>query len=242
MKNLFTLFAVILFFGANAQNIIVPGDKTLETKWIKSEKYQMKWYIIQDTAKHEVARINTVVTPWEHTLRIVSSVDVNNAKTKWTDSTFAVLPSLLPVRYYSDNLERRVRLKFGTAVTGDYNDKYRKAKTEINTVVEKGKYFDSNLLPHIVRILPLQDGYTATIPTYDYSPAKNGLVMAEVKNVKTGTYANKAGLNVVWIVTTMETVKGVTTQVKYYIDKSDRKIFKQEIFDGALHTLMERTQ
>lgn len=242
MKKLFTLFTVVLSFVTYAQTPMVPGDATLETKWIKNESYQMKWYIAQDTSKHEVARINTVIKPGKNSLAIISNVEVNNAKTKWIDSTITALPTLAPVRHYSDNLERRLRLKFDTSVTGDFNDKYRKTKTQVNDEVQKGQYFDSNLLPYLIRLLPLKDGYTQTIATYDYSPAKHGVLMAEVKNVRTGTYTSKAGLNVVWIVTTNETVKGQVTEVRYYIDKSDRKIFKQEIFDGAIHTLIERTQ
>jgi len=242
MKKLFTIFTFILFFGVNAQAPIVPGDATLETKWIKKEKYQMKWYIVQDTEKHEVARINTVITPWDNDLTIVSNVDVNNAKTKWTDSTITILPSLAPVRHYSSNIERMVRLKFGNTVTGDYSDKVKKTKVKIDEAAQKGQYFDSNLIPFIVRMLPLKDDYAATIAAYDYSPAKSGVVITQVQSVKTGTYTNKSGLNVVWVVTTVETVKGITTQVKYFIDKSDRKIFKQEIFDGAMHTLIERAE
>lgn len=242
MKNIVAFIFILIFTVVNAQNAIIPGDNIFETKYIQPERYQMKWSIVQDGQKHEVARINTSIQPGKYRIAIVSSVDVNNAKTTWIDSTITLRSNLSPIRHYSDNLERAFKLKFGAAVTGSYNDKLQKLKTDINDAAPKGQYFDSNFYPYLIRLLPLKEGYTQSFATYDYSPAKKGIVIQKVTDVKTGTYRNKNGLNAVWIVTSLETVKGQTTEVKYYIDKSDRKIFKQEIFDGMLHTLIERSE
>lgn len=243
MKNIAAFLLLLAFISVNAQTAMVPGDATLETKYIKPEKYQMKWYIVQDAEnKHEVARINTSIVPGKTRLNIISSIEVNNAKTTWIDSTIVVKSNLAPVRHYSDNLERAVKLKFGASVKGSYNDKLKKEKTAIDDAVAQGQYFDSNFYPYLVRLLPLKEGYTQDIATYDYSPAKKGVVNAKITDVKSGTYKNKKGLNAVWVVTSMETVKGVTAEVKYYIDKADRKIYKQEIFDGGMRTLMERVE
>lgn len=242
MKNVIAFLFVFTFLSVNAQTPIIPGDTIFETKYIQPERYQMKWSIIQDNEKHDVARITTSIQPGKYKIAIISNVEVNNAKTTWIDSTITTRATLAPIRHYSDNLERAVKLKFGAAVTGSYVDKLKKQTEKINDVVPQGKYFDSNLYPYLVRLLPLKEGYTAEVVTYDYSPAKKGIIIQKITNVKTGTYRNKAGLNVVWIVTSMETVKGQTTEVKYYIDKTDRKIFKQEIFDGMLRTLIERVE
>jgi len=242
MKNIVTFLFLFVFVSLNAQTFMIPGDVTLEKKYIKNEKYQMKWYIIQDTAKHEVARINTEIKPGKTRLSILTNVQVNNAKTSWIDSTIVALPTLAPIRHYSDNLERGVSLTFGTSVKGNYNDKMKKVKTPIDDAAPQGQYFDSNFYPYLIRLLPLKEGYTQNIAIYDYSPAKKGILGAQIKNVKTGVVKTKAGLNAVWIVTSMETIKGQTTEVKYYIDKADRKIYKQEIFDGMMHTLIERVE
>lgn len=242
MKNLFSLLFIFAFISLNAQTAMVPGDATLETKYVKHESYQMKWYILADSSKHEVARINTQIKPGKNTLAIITSVEVNNAKTSWIDSTITARQGFAPIRHYSDNLERAVKLKFGAPVTGNYLDKVRKQTIKINDVVPQGQYFDSNFYPYLIRLLPLAEGYTQDIATYDFSPAKKGILTAKITNVKTGTYRTKAGLAAVWIVTSNETVKGQTTEVKYYIDKIDRKIYKQEIFDGMMRTLIERVQ
>ncbi|PZR15599.1 MAG: hypothetical protein DI539_18050 [Flavobacterium psychrophilum] len=242
MKKIFSLVFFLTISSLFAQNQIVPGDTIFETKYIQPERYQMKWYIVQDGQKHEVARINTSIQPGKYKIAIVSNVDVNNAKTKWIDSTITMTKDLSPIRHYSDNLERAVKLKFGAAVTGTYNDKLQKKDIKVNEVALAGKYFDSNFYPYLVRLLPYKEGYTAEIATYDYNPARKGITVQKITDVKTGSYRNKNGVNLVWIVTSMETIKGITTQVKYYIDKSDRKIFKQEIFDGQMNTLIERSE
>lgn len=243
MKNIAAFLFFFAFISINAQTAMVPGDVTLETKYIKPEKYQMKWYIVQDAErKHEVARINTEIVPAKTRLNIVTSVDVNNAKTTWIDSTIVLKANLAPVRHYSDNLERAVKLKFGASITGSYLDKLKNQKMTIDDAVAQGQYFDSNFYPYLVRLLPLKEGYTHEIAAYDYSPARKGLVIQKITDVKSGTYKTKGGLKAVWLVTSQETVKGQSSEVKYYIDKADRKIYKQEIFDGAMRTLIERVE
>ncbi len=242
MKNIFALLLTFISFTLTAQNFMVPGDTTLETKWMKNESYQMKWYVISGAERHEVARINSRIVVGKSQLSIITSVDVNNAKTTWIDSTITKLPSFAPVRHYSDNLERAVSLKFGTSVTGSYLDKLKKQKITINSAVAQGQYFDSNFYPYLIRLLPLKDGYTQNIATYDYSVAKSGAIMAQIKEVKSGTYKSKQGSRAVWIVTSIETIKGQVSQVDYFIDKADRRIWKQEIFDGIQHTLIERVE
>jgi len=243
MKKLFTLTLIfVTAIIAAQQPLMVPGNPALETKYIKNDTYQMKWYMMKDKEKHEVARINTQIRPGKTTLSIISSVDVNNAKTKWIDSTITTLKDLSPIRHYSDNLERGVHLKFSkTAVTGKYNDKFKKQETTINDAVQS-TYFDSNFLSYLIRLLPLKEGYAENIVTYDYSPAKHGLLTVQIKDVKSGTYKNKSGNHAVWIVTSLESVKGQVTQTSYFIDKEDRRIWKQEIFDGLQNTLIERSE
>jgi len=243
MKNLLVLvFVFVTSVVAAQQPLMVPGNTTLETKYIKADTYQMKWYMMKDKEKHEVARINTKIRPGKTRLSIISSVDVNNAKTTWIDSTITTLKDLSPVRHYSDNLERGVNLKFTkSTVTGKYNDKLKKQETTINDAVQS-TYFDSNFLSYLIRLLPLKEGYTDNIVTYDYSPAKHGLLSVQVKEVKSGNYKNKSGNHAVWIVTSLESVKGQVTQTNYFIDKEDRRIWKQEIFDGMQNTLIERSE
>lgn len=242
MKNILTLLFAFTVFGLTAQTKMVPGNPTIETKWIKNEKYQMLWMAVRGEEKHLVARINYQVVASPKKLSILSSVDVNKATTTWIDSTIVAMPSLKPIHHYSDNLERAVSLYFGKKVTGKYEDKVNKKKTVIDDAVT-GEYFDSNFYPYLVRLLPLKEGYTQEITTYDYSPAKKGLMSASITKVKSGTYqSKKAGLVPVWIVSSVETVKGQQTNVDYYIAKKDRTIWKQDIFDGYQTTRIERLE
>jgi hypothetical protein len=243
MKRLFTILFLSVVSIVAAQNApLMPGNTTLETKYIKEDTYQMKWYVLQNNEKHEVARINTQIRKGTTRFSIISKVDVNNAKTTWLDSTVTTLKDISPVRHYSNNIERAVQLKFGkSAVTGKFTDKAKKLEADINDAV-KTTYFDSNFLPYLIRLLPLAEGYTQDIVTYDFSLGKHGLIMAQVKGVKSGVYKNKNGNQDVWIVTSMESIKGQPAQVDYYIDKADRRIWKQEIFDGMQHTLIERSE
>lgn len=244
MKTLYTLIVsfIALFATTQSQMPLRPGDPSIQTKWIRNESYQMKWYIMKDsTTTYEVARINTSIKPGKDKLVILTSVDVNNAKTTWVDTTTTKLPELQPIRHYSDNLERAVSLKFGPTVSGGYTDKL-KNRSSVITQGTEGAYFDSNFYPYLLRLLPLEEGYSRDIVTYDYSPAKKGLIMAQVKSTKSGKYKSKKGMHDVWIVTSLETVKGQTAEVKYYIDKKDRTIWKQDIFDGMQYTRIERVE
>lgn len=241
MKNILTLLFVFITFAVTAQTKLVPGDSSIETKWIKNEKYQMKWFVLRGPEKFEVAKINTEVKAGTKELSIISSVDVIKATTKWIDSTITALPTLKPIRHYSDNLERGVSLKFGETIIGKYDDKVMKKKVVIDEAIT-GEYFDSNFYPYLVRLLPLKEGYTKEVSAYDYGPTRQGLFSFLVKGVKSGSYKTKKGAVPVWIVTSVEIIKGQRNDVSYYIAKSDRKLWKMEVFDGVQQMLLERTE
>jgi len=161
--------------------------------------------------------------------------------TAWVDSTIAQLSTLKPIRHSSYNLQRDMVLNFGSSITGYYNDKVKNEYTIINDTA-KYAYFDSNLYPILLEWLPLKLGYTQDISIYDYNPsAKIGFFKASVQEVKDGTYSTiKSGTMEVWIVVvTDEISNGVST---YYIDKKDRKLWRQEINAGGRQMLMQRVE
>lgn len=238
MKNIFALLFVFITVTVTAQTKLVPGDPSIETKWIKNEKYQMMWSVMRGPEKFDVARINTEVKAGTKQLKIISSVDVVKATTKWIDSTITALPTLKPIRHYSDNLERGVSLKFGKNITGKYEDKNMKKKTVIDEAIT-GEYFDSNFYPYLIRLLPLKDGYTKEVSAYDYGPTRQGLFSFSVKGVKSGSYQTKKGNVPVWIVSSVEIIKGQRNDVSYFIAKSDRKLWKMEVYDGVQQMLIE---
>jgi hypothetical protein len=106
-------------------------------------------------------------------------------------------------------------------------------------------YFDSNLYPHIIPMLPLQEGYTATLPIYDYNPnGKTGLMNAYIKKVSSGTYEISPGHTIpVWMVTVTDELNPANPSIStYFIAKEDRKLWKQEIISGNRKMSMVRVE
>ena len=238
MKNFLAALLVITSLVLNAQTI-TPGGKAIEAKWIKKEHYESKWFVVRDTLSHEIAEIITDITPENDRLTIVTEYKVKGAKTKWLDTTVVALPSLAPLHHSTTNLERDMVLDFGKEIKGYYYDKRTKKVTDIDQPAP-GSFFFSGFYPYLIRLLPLQDGYTAELPLFDYTLAKNGIIKASVKEVKSGTFRSKKdGVVDVWLVTVTEEVGGNKSMITYYIGKKDRKLWRQDI-DTAMQKLLIR--
>jgi len=238
MKNFLTAFFIVTAVNLHAQTV-TPGDRAIETKWIKKEDYRSKWFVIRDTLSHEIAEIITDITPTDDKLTIITEYKVKGAKTKWLDTTVVALPSLAPLHHSTTNLERDMTLDFGKDIKGYYYDKRTKKVTDIEQPAPR-PYFFSGFYPYLIRMLPLKDGYTAELPLFDYTPAKNGIIMASITEVKSGTFRSKRnGMVGVWLVTVTEEVGGNKSKITYYIDKKDRKLWRQDI-DTAMQKLLIR--
>ncbi|SHL34460.1 hypothetical protein [Flavobacterium chilense] len=238
MKRIFTLTLAFIACSMTAQTKLLPGDKTIETKWIKSEKYAMNWYAMKDTAKFEIAKIITTVNPTKKDLTIITDVEIKNAKVKWVDSTIVAMPSLAPVYHSSFNMQRDIVLKYGKTVTGYHTAKGKEKENISETLTDP--CFDSSFYPYLLRLLPLKEGYTKEIAIFDYNPQKTGLFTASVKSVKSDTCKTKKGKLEVWAVTVADEIGGsATNTVTYYIGKTDRKLWKQEFSARGQHFVME---
>ena len=237
------LLMMILFFAsivANGQSILIPGKKSFEKKWIKNNSYQMTWYGLKDNTKFEIGTVSTQIITSNNKLTLVTQVAIKNINTPWVDSSVAELKSLKPSYHSSFNMQREMALHFGTVVTGFYNDKVKMNNTII-TDTTKSDYFDSNLYPYLISILPLAEGYEKEISIYDYNPsAKIGVIKAFVKQVKSGTYQSlKSGTRDVWVVTVSDEIGNGENGISiYYFDKAERKLWKQEINAGARSMVM----
>lgn len=243
MKKIFTLTLVFVACSFNAQTKLLPGDKSIETKWIKSEKYAMKWYAVKDTAKVEMAKIITTVDAAKNKLTIITDVEIKNAKAKWTDSTIVAMPTLAPLYHSSFNMQRDIVLKYdGKAVVSGYHIAKGKEKEIINETL-KDLCFDSSFYPYLLRLLPLKEGYTKEIAIFDYNPEKTGIFTASIKSVKSDVYKTKNGNLDVWAVTVSDELGGSTTNtMTYYIGKKDRKLWKQEFSSRGQLFIVEATE
>jgi hypothetical protein len=204
----------------------------------------MTWYALRDTVKFEIGTVSTQIITGQKNLSLITRVNMKNMKTAWIDSTIADIKTLQPIYHASYNGQRDMALHFGKIVTGYYNDKMQKKNTLISDTTTKD-YFDSNIYPTLISWLPLKDGYTQDISIYDYNPsAKIGVIKASVKDVKSGTYNSiKSGVRNVWVVTVSDEISNDANAVStYFIDKADRRLWKQEINAGGRKMLMQLTE
>lgn len=244
MKSIITTILVIITIAGSAQTSITPGKKSFEKRWIKNETYQMIWYVLRDTEKVEIGQVLTQIKTDKNIITIVTQVNMKNMKTPWVDSTIANFSTLRPIHHASYNVQRDMVLNFGKIVTGFYNDKAKQLLTTISDTT-KEDYFDSNLYPALIGWLPLKESYRTDVSIYDYNPSgKIGVIKAHIANVKIGIYNSiSSGAKNVWIVTVTDEIStGKNDFMIYYIDKSDRRLWKQEINAGGRKMMMQLTE
>lgn len=241
MKSITTAILAIITIAGYAQTSVTPGRNSFQKKWIKNETYQMIWYAMRDTAKFEIGKVSTQIKTDKKTITIVTQVNMKNMQIPWVDSTIADISTLKPIHHSSYNMQRDMVLNFGKIVTGFYNDKTKQQHTLISDTTRED-YFDSNLYPALIGWLPLKEGYKENISIYDYNPSgKTGVIKAHVKNVKSGTYKTlSSGTKNVWIITVADEISnGKNDFMIYYIDKFNRKLWKQEATIGGRKMMMQ---
>ena len=241
MKLVITTIFAVLTIAGNAQMSLTPGKKVFEKKWIKNQTYQMEWFAMRDTSKFEMGSVSTQTLSDNKYLTIITRVNMKNSKAPWVDTTVAEIKTLKPIRHSSFNMQRDMVLTFGKIVTGFYNDKTKQQNTIISDTTTS-EYFDSNLYPAFIGWLPLKDGYKQDISIYDYNPSsKIGVIKAIINNVKSSTYQSSlSGTKNVWVVTVSDEISnGKEDFMVYYIDKADRRLWKQEINAGGRKMMMQ---
>jgi hypothetical protein len=230
----------ILTVGGDAQTLLIPGENVVEKKWIGNTAYQMTWYALKDTLRMEIGDLSTEIKTDKSSITVVTNVRIKSRNTPWVDSTIADINTLKPIHHSSYNSQRDMVLDFGKIVSGFYKDKVTNKNISISDTTTTD-YFDSNLYPTLIGWLPLRQGYRQDISIYDYNPTgKIGVIKAYVKEVKTGTYQSSlSGLRDVWIVTVTDEIGNGENGISiYYLDKSNRKLWKQEINAGGRKMLM----
>ncbi len=244
MKLIITVMMALITNTVMAQSSLVPGKNSFEKKWLKNETYQMTWFTIKDSVKFEIAEVSTTVSLDKKYITIVTVVNMKNSNLPWIDTTIADALTLQPIRHASYNSQRDMVLNFGKTVTGFYNDKTKQQDYLINDITSKN-YFDSNIYPALITWLPLKEGYKQNISIYDYDPSgKMGVIKASVINVSSGTYeSTKSGIKDVWAVTVADEIgKRKNDFMIYYIDKTDRTLWKQEIHVAGRRMVLQRKE
>lgn len=244
MKQLITILLFFTTAAVAAQNTLVPGKGVYEKKWLKAGSYGMEWFVLKDTLQIKLGEILTHVKVNKRYVSIVTEVKMKNSKASWVDTTIAKSSTLEPVSHSSYNAQRDMLLNFGNVVTGFYYDKRKQQNYSINDTAI-APYFDSNIYPALIAWLPLHDGYKNDISIYDYNPSeKKRVVKSFIKKVTSAVYQTKSsGLRNVWIVTVSDEISNDgNTYTAYYIDKNDRKLWKQEINAAQRKMIMLRKE
>lgn len=242
MRNI--LCFLLFIFGPfnqvfSQENLLSPSYNTANKSLIKSETYEMSWFMVKDSLKVEIGIIRTQIQKDKAKIYIITTVNMKKSPTKWIDSTIVETQTFKPIYHSSFNQQRAMVLKFGEKITGYYLEKQTDTKTEISEKADK-PFFDSNFYPQLIRLLPLKNNYTNTISIFDYNPtAKVGVITATVKSTQETTINFNEKQKQVWKVETTDDISNNSSLSTYYIDTKTRKVLKQEINFGGRKMLME---
>ncbi len=227
MKKYLLIALVIATKISFAQETVSPASGVLQTKWVKEENYKMKWYRVKhDTMYYEVGIMNTSVSIKRKKLFIVQNISMQNMTAPWVDSTVADAATIAPIYHSSSNAQRHMVLNFGEKIVEGFSDNHATQKMELIKDTVQEKYFDSNIYTSLVSWLPLEEGYTAKIPIYDYNNEKrHGIVYVNILSVKRGQYTTpEKTTEDVFIVDLTDGINAASNI--YYISIKTRQVLK----------------
>ena len=228
MRIIWTVIFVLLQTLCIAQITILPGNKSINTSLLKTGTYRMAYTISYNGKWVPLGEYVIDLSIENKQLKVNATLTFTKTTTRWTDNFVADATSFLPVSSYSDRSERTLSLSFANKLTGFYLDKKSQTKKQIDQNLP-GNCFDVSVYPYIVQMLPLELGYRAILPVFDYEAADNSKIhRIEITEVKTDIYTSDlTGEHKVWKVTVLE---GNTGHLfNYFIDKTTRRIWKINI-------------
>lgn len=234
---------VILFFLVSvcfAQNKVLPGDKTINKTFLSSETYTMGYSIKQEGTFIEIGDYTTEINNDNKKFEVKTTLAFHKSDIQWKDYFVAEANSLSPISSISDRSgDRILKLNFLNGISGEFKDDKTGKKTTIKETVSE-KFFDISTYPFILKALPLQLGYKAVIPIYDYEAVDKTKRFCNViiKEVKTDIHISSlTGEHKVWKVAVYE--ESTKNNFHYYIDKINRKFWKITITsDKGDHILL----
>lgn len=218
---------------------LTPFNDPAMSNLVESGTSQITWYMIQDSGKIPIGTVETQIQKGNDRIIIITTVEMNQSPSKWVDTTIVQSNNFKPVYHSSYNQQRDMVLQFGEKITGYYLDKQTGTTTQISEKTE-APFFDSNFYPQLLRLLPLKENYTTTISIFDYNPkSKTGVITATIKKTEEATINCNGEIKQVWKVEATDDISNNAAVSTYYIDRSTRKILKQEIDIGGRKMLME---
>ncbi|WP_428742873.1 hypothetical protein [Tenacibaculum sp.] len=245
MKKTLIIFAISLGISSLAfsqKTFLNPLNNPADKSLIQSETSNMTWSMVSGSNKMEIGNIQTQIQKDDEKINIITTINMKQSPVKWVDSTVVESKNFKPIYHSSFNHQRDMVLKFGKKITGYYLNKKTGVKTQISENTNDS-YFDSNFYPQLIRLLPLENGYSKTISIFDYNPtAKIGVITATIKNTETATIDFNGTKKQVWKVEATDDISNNSAVSTYYIDTTTRQIIKQKVDLGGRKMIMELTQ
>ena len=230
MKKVLITFASQFFaicsFG---QQVILPGDKSINKSLLKPVTYIFDYSSISNGNLVSIGNYKMEIGYNNQTLDVNATLSFNNKNKPWRDHIVADANSFKPVSVESFRSDRSLSLNFSNQITGSLQNHNKGTKIVINEK-SKGSFFDISICPYIITLLPLADGYKATIPVFDYEALSPDKVYSNVQitGVYSGSYSsNFTGEHEIWRVEGLE--ESTKQTFEYYIDKVSRKIWRINI-------------
>jgi hypothetical protein len=229
-KSIFKYILIAFASIAVGQTKITPGDKSVDKLFVKTDSYTMGYSIKQNGAFIEIGNYKTDVVVENQKIDIKTALLFNNSDIVWKDHFIADVNNFKPISSLSERSgDRTLTINFSNNIIGEYQDNKSGKKKPIKESM-KENYFDISIYPYFLKALPLESGYKAIIPVYDYEAidANNKFCNVLIKEVKTDLYiSDLTGEHNVWKVSVFE--ESTKLSFQYYIDKETREIWQISI-------------
>lgn len=222
------LFPVLLLAHCYGQGSVTPPAAAFDRKYLRTGYSEMGYYNVTGGGKKELCHFGMEVRSTDKTISVYTWIYFLQSDLRWTDTSIADAKTLQPVYKASHHGDINYMFRFGKELTGYYRDK----KTGVNKTISEpvsSSFFDSNMYPYLLGLLPLTSGYQASLPVFDYKPSSASHIKpARITSVKSSIYRSAiTGEYKTWLVTVLEDATG--DQYDYYIDKSTRRIWQIDI-------------
>lgn len=237
MRYLIAILLMVQCVLGLAQKALVPGESSIDKKWIKSGLQEFSYCVVANGSPREIGTFSIETIMGEHTFAAYTQLSLLSSPNQWIDTSISEAGTFKPLYRSSFNPNKASVLYFDKEVTGYYLDKATGKKTVVKEPV-KSLFFESYTYPYLLPALPLELGYEVDILVYDYEPSnKSNIHKSIIKDVKSALYKSSlTGDHHTWQVTVLETA--VNETYIYHIDKETRKLWKLEVFSGDQNILL----
>lgn len=230
----------LLFLMSFTNMIMAQSTVDIEKKWIKNEVFKMKFFSVNDTTKTEIGKITHSIEIDNQVITQSMTMEAKMFKSDFIDITAYRLNDFMPIYHSSSNDQRLITVAYDDTINAVYRGtKDKKIVTYQEALNKNTMLYDSSVYQNIIRWLPLKNGYTQEIPIFNYDPnSQSGIIYSKIIQVSTEKLQTKiSGLREVWKVTEQYGNSNLTTV--HFIDKENRKLWKQTINEGKLVMIAE---